>query len=62
LELCFYNTEENKDNWNLENFSLLGPNRTPSNVDIIARPYPVYSSGEPQLLSFSLDSSYVSLY
>jgi len=22
-----YNTEEYKDNWNLENFSLLGPNR-----------------------------------
>jgi Cellulase (glycosyl hydrolase family 5) len=54
----FYNTKENKDNWNLENFSLLGPNRTPKNLDIAARPYPLYSSGEPQLLSFSLASLY----
>jgi Glycoside hydrolase family 5 C-terminal domain len=54
----FYNTEQNKDNWNLENFSLLGPNRTPRNLDIVARPYPLYSSGEPQLLSFSLASLY----
>jgi glycosyl hydrolase family 5 len=54
----FYNTEGNKDNWNLENFSLLGPNRSPRNLDIVARPYPLYSSGEPQLLSFSLASLY----
>jgi len=57
----FYNTEENKDNWNLENFSLLGPNRTSRSLDIVARPYPLYSSGEPQLLSFSLDSLYCSI-
>jgi glycosyl hydrolase family 5 len=37
---------------------LLGPNRTPKNLDIAARPYPLYSSGEPQLLSFSLASLY----
>ena len=36
-----YNTREGKDNWNLENFSLLGPNRTPRNLDIAARPYPI---------------------
>jgi hypothetical protein len=41
----FYNTEEYKDNWNLENFSLLGSNRTPRNLDIFVRPYPFYSSG-----------------
>jgi hypothetical protein len=35
-----YNTEEGKDNWNLENYSLLGPNRKPRNIDIVARPYP----------------------
>ncbi len=54
----FYNTIDNKDNWNLENFSLLGPNRTPRNLDIIARPYPLYSSAEPQFLSFNLESLY----
>ena len=37
---------------------MLGPNRTTRNLDIVARPYPLYSSGEPQLLSFSLDSLY----
>ena len=47
-----YNTREGKDNWNLENFSLLGPNRTPRNLDIVARPYPIRSSAEPNLLFF----------
>ena len=39
-----YNTEEGKDNWNFENYSLLGPNRKPRNMDVIARPYPMRSS------------------
>jgi hypothetical protein len=54
----FYNSIENKDNWNLENFSLLGPNRTPRDLDITTRPYPLYSSAEPQFLSFNLESLY----
>jgi hypothetical protein len=53
-----YNTKEGKDNWNLENFSLLGPNRTPRNLDVVARPYPMRSSAEPVLLFFDIKSKY----
>jgi uncharacterized membrane protein HdeD (DUF308 family) len=53
-----YNTEEGKDNWNYENYSLLGPDRKPRNVDAIARPYPMRSSAEPSLISFDIDSKY----
>jgi hypothetical protein len=53
-----YNTVEDNDNWNLENFSLLGPNRVPRHIDIIARPYPSRSSAQPFLLSFDLDTKY----
>jgi len=53
-----YNTVDQKDNWNLENFSLLGPERKPRHIDIAARPYPQYSSAEPQLLFFDLKSKY----
>jgi hypothetical protein len=53
-----YNTLEDNDNWNLENFSLLGPNRRPRHIDIVARPYPKYSSAEPYLLFFDLKSKY----
>ena len=53
-----YNTDEGKDNWNLENFSLLGPSRTPRNIDIVARPYPLRSSAEPRLLFFDLETKY----
>lgn len=49
-----YNTLDGKDNWNLENYSILGPNRVPRNFDVIARPYPMQSSAEPQFLSFDL--------
>jgi hypothetical protein len=51
-----YHTDEGKDNWNLENFSLLGSNRLPRNIDVVARPYPMLSSAEPSLLSFDIDS------
>jgi hypothetical protein len=57
----FYNTAENKDNWNLENFSLLGPDRIPRHTDIAARPYPLYSSAEPELLFFNLRSKYCAI-
>ena len=43
-----YHTSEGKDNWNLENYSLLGPNRTPRNLDVVARPYPMRSSAKPE--------------
>jgi hypothetical protein len=56
-----YNTTEGKDNWNLENFSLLGPGRRPRNTDVIARPYPLRSSARPLLLFFDLKSTYSTL-
>jgi hypothetical protein len=56
-----YNTEDSKDNWNLENYSLLGPNRKPRNIDVVARPYPMRSSSEPTLLFFDIDSKHASI-
>ena len=56
-----YNTEEGKDNWNYENYSLLGPDRKPRNVDAVARPYPMRSSAEPALIFFDIDSKYASI-
>jgi len=53
-----YNTQDYKDNWNMENFSLLGPNRIMRHIDIAARPYPSFSSAEPILLSFDLKTKY----
>ena len=53
-----YHTAEGKDNWNLENFSLLGPERGPRHVDVVARPYPMLSSAQPSFLSFDIDSKY----
>ncbi|HXV89242.1 MAG TPA: cellulase family glycosylhydrolase [Nitrososphaeraceae archaeon] len=56
-----YNTEEGKDNWNYENYSLLGPGRKPRNVDAVARPYPMRSSAEPTMIFFDIDSKYASI-
>ena len=56
-----YNTEEGKDNWNYENYSLLGPGRKPRNVDAVARPYPMRSSAEPTLIFFDIDSKYAAI-
>jgi uncharacterized membrane protein HdeD (DUF308 family) len=56
-----YNTKEGKDNWNLENFSLLGPNRTPRNLDAVARPFPMRSSAEPVVLFFDIESKYATI-
>lgn len=53
-----YNTEDGKDNWNWENFSLLGPNREPRHLDIVARPYPLRSSAKPVFLSFDLETKH----
>ena len=56
-----YNTEDGKDNWNFESYSLLGPNRKPRNIDVVARPYPMRSASEPILLFFDIDSKYASI-
>jgi hypothetical protein len=56
-----YNTEEGKDNWNLENYSVLGPNRVPRNTDVIARPYPIRSSAEPKFLFFDIKTKYAAV-
>jgi Cellulase (glycosyl hydrolase family 5) len=56
-----YNTEDEKDNWNLENFSILDSNRDPRNFDIVARPYPICSSAKPKLLYFDLKSKYATI-
>lgn len=49
----FYNTHDNHDNWNLEDFSILGSDHKLRNQDVVARPYPMRSSAKPTLLKFS---------
>jgi hypothetical protein len=56
-----YNTQQGKDNWNFENFSLLGPNNESRNLDIVSRPYPLKSSAKPELLFFDLGTKQCSL-
>ncbi|MDR4512981.1 MAG: cellulase family glycosylhydrolase [Nitrososphaeraceae archaeon] len=56
-----YNTKDKNDNWNLENFSILGPNRTPRHLDVISRPYPMLSSAKPSLLYFDNTSKYTAI-
>jgi len=56
-----YNTEDGKDNWNLENYSILGPNRVPRNTDVIARPYPIRSSAKPKFLFFDIKTKYAAV-
>lgn len=56
-----YNTEEGKDGWNFENFSLVRPNNTRRNIDVVARPYPMRSSAEPFLLFFDINSKHASI-
>jgi hypothetical protein len=51
-----YNQKREKDNWNGKNFSLLGPERSSRNLDIVARPYPMRSSAMPQRVFFDLES------
>jgi hypothetical protein len=53
-----YHSREGKDNWNLEDYSLLGPDRSGRNLDVVARPYPMRSSAEPILLYFDLESKF----
>jgi hypothetical protein len=56
-----YHTKDGKDNWNLENFSLLGPQRKPRHLDLATRPYPLLSSAKPAFLSFDTKNKYFSL-
>jgi Cellulase (glycosyl hydrolase family 5)/Glycoside hydrolase family 5 C-terminal domain len=51
-----YNRKKYNDNWRRENFSLLGPKRTPRNLDIVARPYPMRSSAKPERVFFDAES------
>jgi hypothetical protein len=53
-----YNTPEGKDNWNEENFSLLGPRRKPRHIDIVARPYPMQSSAKPRKIFYDIKSRF----
>jgi hypothetical protein len=53
-----YHTKKEKDNWNLENFSLLGPNRKPRWLELATRPYPILSSAKPAILSFDIKKKY----
>jgi aryl-phospho-beta-D-glucosidase BglC (GH1 family) len=56
-----YNTNDGKDNWNLENFSLLDATRALRHEDIIARPYPLCSSAQPESLFFDLETKHCAL-
>ncbi len=53
-----YHTKSGKDNWNVENFSLLGPNRKPRWLNLATRPYPVLSSAKPIVLTFDVKKKY----
>lgn len=47
-----YNTAEDGDHFNTENFSLLGPDWNVRHAAVFARPYPMRSTAEPELLWF----------
>jgi len=49
------------ENWNLENFSILGANRSPANTDIVARCYPMRSSAQPLVVSFDSANAHCSI-
>jgi hypothetical protein len=51
-----HTTDHDKDNCNLENFSLLDPNRRIRHRDLVARPYPMRSSSLPTLVWFDVES------
>jgi len=53
-----YHTKQGKDNWNLENFSLLGPKRKPRWLELATRPYPILSSSKPIVLTFDIKKKY----
>jgi Cellulase (glycosyl hydrolase family 5) len=56
-----YNTVEEGDHFNQENFSLLGPDWSVRHARIFARPYPMRSSAEPELLWFGLESEHCAI-
>jgi hypothetical protein len=49
----FYNTKANHDGFMREDFSLLGWDLKPRNLDIAVRPYPVAASAKPVNFSFN---------
>ena len=57
----FYNTTENGDDFNQENFSIIAPDWRFRHADVFARPYPYRSSAEPELLWFNLESEHAAL-
>jgi len=42
------NTKENGENWNKEDFSVLGPDHKPRSVEAYSRVYPRFASGRPK--------------
>jgi len=57
----FYNTTENGDDFNLENFSLLGPDWRFRHAEVLARPWPWRSSAEPEQVWFDLESAHAAV-
>jgi hypothetical protein len=51
-----HNSVNSHDNWNNEDFSLLGPDHSTRNLDVVARPYPMRSSAQPKRVFFDLGS------
>jgi endoglycosylceramidase len=49
-----YNTPESLDGFMREDFSLLGPDRVPRNLDVACRPYVLAASAEPTHQHFNL--------
>lgn len=56
-----YNDPELKDGWNLEDFSLLGPQRAERDLDIVSRPWPMRSSAEPVTSFFDIGNKHYAL-
>jgi endoglycosylceramidase len=51
-----YNTADDGDHFNHENFSLLGPGWQLRHANVFVRPYPMRSTAEPELLWFELET------
>jgi Cellulase (glycosyl hydrolase family 5)/Glycoside hydrolase family 5 C-terminal domain len=49
-----FNTKDNGDNWNQEDFSIISPDGAPLQEEIIVRPYPMRSSAKPTFLHFDV--------
>lgn len=60
MQWCYSpeNTAENGDNWNKEDFSILGPDQKPRGQTAYSRPYPRFASGRPLEMHFYSDHHY----